>query len=337
MQVAAMAPPVTRMDYYGGGYPDSTQRMAPTMGGQTSTMQSYPPQGGWYDDYGPGYGDERRGRHRWVPWLIGAIVVVAAIVVAAMMLSNGGGGNTAFIPSVAGESHALADQQIKAAGFVPSDQGKNSDTVPSGNVISTNPPEGNSAAKGSTVVVYVSEGQAKVAVPAISAGEPLNNAEQAVTSAGLTPVVVSDTNSTQPQGTIDHTDPPAGTQVAPSSQVKLFVSGGGTSVPSVIGESQQQAEQALKSAGFTPNVVQQDAPSSSQQQLSQGEVWNQSPASGTTEPHGTQITIFVQQSAPANPTPTNTSTGTGQPTTQPTGQPTSTPSTPSTTGSPTAG
>jgi serine/threonine-protein kinase len=308
MQVAAMAPPATRLDYYGGGYPEATAQMAPPMGGQTSTMQRYPPQGGGYDDYGGGgYGDERGGGNRWVPWLIGALVVVAAVVVAVMLLNSGGSKNSAFIPQVAGQTQAQADQAIKAAGLVPSDQGKNSDSVPKNDVISTSPSEGSSIPKGSTVVVYVSEGAAKVTVPTIQKGETLQSAESAIQAAGLQAVVQQDSTSTAPANTVDHTNPPGNTQVAPNSSVTLFVSAGSAQVPSVIGDTQDQATQALASAGFQVTVVPQDAPNS--QPVAQGQVWNQNPGGNVTEPTGTKVQIFVQQTAPVNPNPSpNTTT-----------------------------
>jgi serine/threonine-protein kinase len=337
MQVAAMPPPATRMDYY-GGYPDQTQRMGatgPMMQGHTASIPPYQ-QGGYdgYDDYDRGYGG-RRGR-RWVPWLIGALVVVAAIVVAAMMLSSGG--KSYFVPQVDGLSQQKAMQEIKAAGFNPVVVTKTSSSVPKNNVIDTNPANGSSAPKGSNVTVDVSGGPASVHVPQIQAGESLQAAESAVQQAGLVPVVKQDQTSTQPTGTIDHTDPPSGKEVAPNTTVDLFVSEGGVTVQSYIGATIGDATQKLTNAGLTPKTVYQA--SNSGAFVSPGTVWNQTPSSGVVA-RGSTVTLYVQpQNTPTStpsstPTATPTSTapagGGGQPTTAP-------PSTgPSATGSPPAG
>jgi serine/threonine-protein kinase len=255
MQVAAMPPPATRLDYY-GGYPDQTQRMGatgPMMGGPTSTIPPYQQGEGYggYDDYDRGYGDRRGGR-RWIGWLIAALVLVAAIVVAVMLL-NGGGGNNAFVPQVDGMSQAKAVQQIKAAGLNPVVDKQTSSSVPKGDVIDTNPANGSSAPKGSDVTVDVSAGPASVAVPTIQPGESLQAAENAIQQAGLVPVVKQDDKSTQPAGTVDHTDPPSGKPVAPGSTVNLFVSGGGVQVPSVIGLSASATPTASGTPTSSPN------------------------------------------------------------------------------------
>jgi len=324
MQVAAMPPPATRMDYYGGGYPDATQRMGATgqmMGGQTSTIPPYQQGGGGYDDYDRGYGggyDRRGGARRWVPWLIGALVVVAAIVVAVMMLSSNG--KSYFVPQVDGLPQAKAVQMIKTAGFVPSVQDKASSSIPKGDVIDTSPSNGSSAPKGSTVTVDVSSGQAMVKVPNIQQGEPESQAQTALQQAGLQTQVVQDQSSTQPQGTIDHTNPPSGTQVLQGSFVKLFVSGGGVTVQSYVGDPVGVATQKLQQAGLTPKTVFQ--PANSGAFVQPNTVWNQNPSSGTV-PMGSTVTIYVQpQSATpsqsANPNPSSTPSGTPTSSTNPT-------------------
>jgi eukaryotic-like serine/threonine-protein kinase len=323
MQVAAMPPPATRLDYY-GGYPDQTQRMGATgpMGGPTSTIPPYQQGDGYggYDDYDRGYGDRRGGR-RWVGWLIAALVLVAAIVVAVMLL-NGGGSNNAFVPQVDGLSQAKAVQQIKAAGLNPVVDQKTSSSVPKGDVIDTNPANGSSAPKGSDVTVDVSQGPASVAVPSIQSGESLQAAENAVQQAGLVPVVKQDNTSTQPAGTIDHTDPPSGKQVAPGSTVNLFVSGGGVQVPSVIGLSASDASQKLEAAGLTVTPVYQ--PSNSGAFVTPNTVWNQDPSSGTV-PSGSPVKIFIQPQNSATPSNSASATPSGTPSASATPTPTGTP------------
>jgi serine/threonine-protein kinase len=331
MQVAAMPPaPATRMDYFNGGYPPGGGEY----GGQTSMMQPYGdrmPQGGGYDDYGDyrggGYDDRRRGGSHWIAWLLGALVVIAAIVVAIVMLTRSGG-NSAFVPQLDGQSQSQAVSALEKDGFKPDVIGKNSDAVSKDDVISTSPSEGSSAPKGSTVVVYVSEGQAKVTIPTITQGESESAAENAIQNKGLTPVIKQDANSTQAANTVDHISPASGTQVAPSSVVNVFISEGGKAVPNVAGQTPSQAEATLGADGFQAVPVTQAAPTG--QAATPGDVWGTNPAQGTHEPPGTQISIFVQPAATPSVGPSGTGgagTATSTNSAPPTGSTTSSTST----------
>jgi eukaryotic-like serine/threonine-protein kinase len=305
MQVAAMAaPPPTRADYY--GYPDHTQRMgAPTMmAGPTTAIPPY--QQGGYGDYGGGEPPHSWAR-RWLPWIIGLIVVIAAIIVAAMLLLNNSKSSD-YVPSVNGLPLAEAEQQITAAHLKPVVVPQNSSSEPKGDVINTSPPNGSSAAQNSVVTIYVSEGQAKVTVPSLQ-GNTTAQAEGRLAQLGLQYALVPDGQSTQPQGTVDHTDPVGGTQVAPNTTVKLFISGGGTPVPNVTGIPVNSAVQELTNDGFTDNIVTTAGPPGTQPEL----VWNQSPTAQTTEPKGYKVTIYVQPQATASPTPTTPSSSAGSP------------------------
>ena len=325
MQVAAV-PPATRMDYYGGGggYPDRTQRMgaADPMAGQTS---AYPPyQQGGYDEYGPGY-RERRGGRRWVPWLIGALVVLAAIVVAGMMLTSGSGGIA--VPMVSNKPASVALQELQTAGFKTNVHPETNNSVAKGYVIGTNPPEGSKEPKGTMITVDVSSGQGSVTVPSIQPGEPLNQAETALSQAHLQPLVQTYMKSTWPKGTIDHTDPPPGAQVPENSVVKLYVSGGSVTIQSYVGQPVATAQQALQQQGLQAHVVYGTPTSGS---YPPGTVWNQNPNGGIVAENST-VTLYVTPSSTPSPSPTNQ----GGP--LPTGLPTPTLPGPTTGGSPPAG
>jgi eukaryotic-like serine/threonine-protein kinase len=81
-------------------------------------------------------------------------------------------------------------------------------------------------------------------------------------------------------------------------------------VPSVVGDSQQTANQILTTAGFAVNVQQGSGPA----QYANGTVFSQQPAANSTEAKGTTITIFVQNGASSSPTPTPSSSPTPSPT-----------------------
>jgi serine/threonine-protein kinase len=316
MQVAAAMQPPTRLDYYEA---QRTHQMGPQtmMGVAPTTVSPYQQTGyqpgyqqpygnGGYDGGGP---EQRRGSRRWIPWVISGLVVLAAIIVAVIMLSNGGGGGTANVPLVNGESYAQASAQIKAVGLNPVQNKQPSSTVKSGLVISTNPDNGNSVAKNSTVTVNVSTGAANIALPNLT-GSQASQAEQQLKTLGFTNVTPTvDAQSTAPSGQVDHMTPAPGSY-PPNQPITLYVSGGGQHVPNVVNQTAAEAQAILTQDGFQVTTTSTPAPAS--QMVQPGTVYNQNPAANQVEPKGTLIQIFVQpQNATSTPTPSDTNTATG--------------------------
>jgi eukaryotic-like serine/threonine-protein kinase len=309
MQVSAMAPPATRADYY--GYQDRTQRMGPQtamgMGGAPTAVSPY--QQGYqngYGDYDDGSGEppRRSWARRWLPWLIPLLVVIGAVAAAAVLLTSKGAGD--YVPQVNNLPEAQAVAQIKSAGLVPQVVSKNDSGVQKGYVINTNPPGGNSIAKGATVQVYVSSGAAKVQIPNVI-GMQSAAAQQKLASVGLNNVTTQpDAQSTLPQGEVDHMSPQQGSMVDPSQQITLYISGGGTAVPEVTNIPVSSAIASLQGSGFTYKIDYTPGPSGTQPGL----VWQQQPTQGTTEPKGFQVVLLVQPQATSSPStsPSNTPT-----------------------------
>jgi beta-lactam-binding protein with PASTA domain len=96
--------------------------------------------------------------------------------------------------------------------------------------------------------------------------------------------------------------------------VALTVSGGAVSVPSVLGDSQQTANQILTTAGFAVTVQSGSGPA----QYANGTVFSQQPNASSMEAKGSTVTIFVQNGASPSPSPPTTSPS---PTPSPTGSP----------------
>jgi len=224
-------------------------------------------------------------------------VVIGAVIAAALLLTSNG--SSAYVPQVNGEPQNQAVAQIKSAGLVPQVVMKNSPSVQKGYVIDTNPPNGNSIAKGGTVTVYVSSGAQKVQVPNVT-GMQSAAAQQKLASVGLNNVTTQpDAQSTLPQGEVDHMSPQQGTLVDPNQQITLYISGGGAAVQSVVGDTAPQAEQILQAQGFKVQTVITPAPAN--QPVTAGTVWSQNPAANLVKPTGTTIQIFVQPQATSSP------------------------------------
>ena len=298
MPVAA-APP-TRVDMYPG-----TQRMGdPLTTGRTSAI---PPVAD-YEYAGAGYDRGRGGGHRWIPWVLGLVLVLGVVIGVAYYLLAGG--KTHSVPLVNNQPVHQAQQEIATAGLRSTVVDESSNSVQKGLVVSSNPAQGNNVAANTLVTLYVSTGAAPVEVPNVI-GLSVSSAQSTLQAKGFNVTVKADPTSTQPAGTVISQSPSQGT-AAPGSTVTLTYSGGASSVPSVIGDSQQTASQILTTAGFAVSVQQGSGPS----QYTNGTVFAQQPNAGSTAAKNATVTIFVQNGAPS-PTPTGsptpTVTGTGGP------------------------
>jgi eukaryotic-like serine/threonine-protein kinase len=287
----------TRLDHPYQG----TRRMGPAtqMAGATGAIPPY--------EYGPA-GDEpgRGGRKKW-PWIVAALVAIALIVGLVYAFNFvSGTGSSYSVPDVVNLNVTTAEKEIANAHLVSSVQMVPNSSVPKNDVISTSPPNGTKVPKGSTVKLLVSSGAAMVKVPEV-VGTNVNNATSTLENAGFKVSTQDVANSSAPAGQVIRQSPPGGTKEPAGTNVTLFVSGGGTKVPGVVGESQAQATSDLENDGFNVNAIVQNDGS---QGFSPGTVWKTSPAAGAMLPQGATVDIFIvpQQAATAPPTTTPPST-----------------------------
>ncbi|HEY6479587.1 MAG TPA: Stk1 family PASTA domain-containing Ser/Thr kinase, partial [Streptosporangiaceae bacterium] len=325
IQRALSGAPVAASIHHTEMYNTGTRRMGQStqLAGSTSAIPPY--------QYGPeagqrgggDYGGEPPRRRAW-PWvLVGAIVLllVAGGIYAFEFASSNGG--SISVPAVAGLPQNQAKAEIVKANLVVGTvTTRPSATVPSGDVISSNPSDGTNVKAHSTVNLIVSGGQAKKTVPSVT-GMQEQAAITALTNQGLN-YNVKQVQSTQPQNTVVSQSPPAGSKVAPGSTVTLNVSEGGTNVPNVIGQTQAAATQELQGKGFMVQpVMSTNAPAGT----TPGTVFSMSPGPGTNAQSGATITIQVAAAATTSPPTGTTSPPPGGLTSPPTGF-TSPPTTP---------
>jgi serine/threonine-protein kinase len=311
--------------YVAGG--PGTRRMDPLgatqLHGQTGGIPPY--------QYGPPDAGPRgsRGRQRPVwPWIsaLVALIVVAAIVFAYQALTAHKPPTGVSVPTVTGEKLQKAEATLTKDGFKVNPKAKVSTTQAPNTVISTSPPGGQQARKGSTVTVVYAALPGKKAVPDVR-GMSVANATATLNSHGFKVIY---TNPTQivsrkiPVGSVVSTTPRAGSKVSPSTVIVLNVSGGGVAVPSVFADTVGEAEAAMRAKGLIPIVSKQAGPSNA----APGTVWGTRPGAGKVVLPGTQVTLLVMPgSASPSPTPTTPS---------PTSSPSPTSTSPSPTSSPSA-
>ncbi|GAA1968826.1 Stk1 family PASTA domain-containing Ser/Thr kinase [Kitasatospora viridis] len=184
--------------------------------------------------------------------LIWSAVLAALVAVVATTTYLLSGAVYGTVPGVLGQTQAQAVSTLKGAGLHGSFSQAFSETVPSGQVVSSDPGVGQKVRKSDPVKVVVSKGPERITVPDLS-GKPLDQAKQQLTAAHLTPGDTSqDFSSSVPAGSVISTSPAAGQQLAVNTPVSLVVSEGAkpVQVPNVVGQSADQAQAALIGAGF---------------------------------------------------------------------------------------
>jgi beta-lactam-binding protein with PASTA domain/predicted Ser/Thr protein kinase len=218
------------------------------------------------------------------------------------------GPGEATVPLVQGLPADEAADRLRQAGFESERRREFSDSVRSGRVIETTPPEGTSVRKGSTVTLVVSRGKEKVAVPDLE-GRSRDEAERLLRDAELQPAVSEREDANADPGTVLEQDPAAGTRVAKGRTVDLVVAKAPADVPvpGVIDETEEDAVEALEDAGFEVDVEETPAETPDED----GIVLDQDPDPETPRPRGSEVTIMVGRFEPdtipeptASPEPT---------------------------------
>ena len=215
-------------------------------------------------------------------------------------LTVSAGPGSAKVPATAGLTQAEATAKLKQVGFEARVEAAHSDAVATGLVIHSAPSAGTTATRGSSVTLTVSSGQRPAKVPVL-VGSRRSVAVQQVRARGLLPSV-SEEASSSPAGEVIRQAPSAGTEVEPGSTVSIVVSKGQQkiAVPNVIGKLRSEAVTALREAGLSPTVQEQETEVPSQA----GRVVDQFPPPGSKVAKGAEVNVVVGKLAaePVEPT-----------------------------------
>ncbi|MEV4104204.1 PASTA domain-containing protein [Nonomuraea sp. NPDC049649] len=214
------------------------------------------------------------------------------------------------VPEVVGLSRSAAVKALERAGLKVGDVSKTDSRRKIGQVLASRPAAGARVAAGAAVALEVSAG---VRVPAV-AGMRREEAEKAVTGAGLKVGKVSTTCGRKPEGEVLSSTPEAGARVSGGAAVSLVVARRGAPVPGVTGQSRDKALAALRAAGFTPAIRTRVVEEESRWDV----VIAQYPAADTCTRPGRRVLVTVGAQPPGGPDPTEpTPSATGEPTTEP--------------------
>ncbi len=222
--------------------------------------------------------------------IIGIVAaVVLAIIVGVVAFAIGGNEEKQIVPDVTNMSLGEAKTTLEDAGFkIGSETEVFSSTVDSGLVVSTNPPGGQEAVKGSRIDLNVSKGTEQVSVPDLK-GQTEEEAMRTLSSYGLNgqkgDAVYSDNVK---EDCVAEQEQPAGSSLNKGDTVVFHLSKGAenVSVPNVVGASASNAENSLINAGFKVNSSYRYS-----SDVAEGRVISQDP-SGTAA-KGSTVTIYV--------------------------------------------
>jgi serine/threonine-protein kinase len=242
--------------------------------------------------------DERRSRAGLLVLL--GLVVIALITAAVLLWPKlfPSAPDQVQVPRLVNLTEAQARAAIGDAGLTVSNvEFDNSDTVAAGNVISQQPQPDSYVDPGTGVEITLSAGKPQVGVPNV-VGMQLKDAKAALEQAGLVakPQV---RESDEQKNKVLESNPAPGIKLDSGQPVTLYYSDGPEQVPDVRGKAQQQAEQALRDAGFDPEV--RPEPDTTQPK---GTVVDQFPEPPETRKQGEKVLIFVSTYEPPPPTTT---------------------------------
>ena len=205
------------------------------------------------------------------------------------------------IPDVKGKTLEEATSILTGAGFTvsPTPNFVEDSSLPPGQVVSTDPPFGQSAVQGTVVVLTVVKAPDQVSVPDVT-GQAADAATSVLTGE---PYAFKVTQSQEPSpteaaGTVLRTDPAFNTPVAKGAAITLVVSAGPAKVrvPPVEGLTEAAARNQLTQRGLLANVVTVPVATGSVQD---GIVISQSIPSTELVAPGTTIRLQVGKAAPA--------------------------------------
>jgi serine/threonine-protein kinase len=210
-----------------------------------------------------------------------------------VMLTVSAGPGSAKVPSTAGMTTAEAEEELEDAGFKAEVEVVNSENVEEGLVIHSQPSGGETATRGTEVVLTVSKGPKLATVPVL-AGTQRSVAVQQIRGRGFTPSVEEE-ESAKPSGEVIRQAPNAGSQLQAGSTVSIVVSKGEAkaTVPNVIGKLRADAVETLRAEGLKPTVNESETEVPSQV----GRVTDQFPPPGSEVKPGSAVTVVVGKQA----------------------------------------
>nr|WP_308798141.1 Stk1 family PASTA domain-containing Ser/Thr kinase [Agromyces protaetiae] len=204
-------------------------------------------------------------------WIWSGIVAVVVIVIAVMYWAfnlqptDNVPSNAREVPVLTGMTYEQAVDELQQLTLPATRIDEANDTVPSGEVIRTDPPAGEVVATATPITVFVSTGRVPVGVPDLT-NMPIDQAKAALEAAGLTAGVENREGSPLiPADTVLGTSPGAGEQVPSGSSVDLRISSGNVTLPDLTGQTLAAASAYLRAEDLQLNPIPEPDPACEEQ------------------------------------------------------------------------
>ena len=204
------------------------------------------------------------GRTKMVVAGIGTAFLIMAVILGVMLIFNQPSTPEAeeelvTVPKFVG---MIYDQDIKdnseyTENFTFTIKDGNDPNQDEGVVLKQTPNEGIEVKKGKEVILTVNTRGELTTVPDVT-GLPQDKAEESITKWNLVPKVVTVADEETAKGYVTGTSPAKNTEVAPGSEVTIYVSSGpadGIAVPQVIDKTLEAAKAEIIAAGLTVGEV----------------------------------------------------------------------------------
>ena len=234
-----------------------------------------------------------------------AVLCVALIAGIAFAVVGGMGAGAADdepidVPSVVGQTQEEASFTLEQAGFKVTVVTEESDSEEEGTVLSQDPAGGTKQPKGTSITLTVAVGPDTVEVPNFK-NMTLDEAKSEASGLGLK-VVESESKYSEDvdAGKILSQNYQAGEAVAPGTTIEVVTSRGSetTTVPNVIGMTEDEAYDALQEAGFGVNVKAREY----SDKQKEGRVIRQDPLNDKVKP-GSTVDITISKGPEPEPEP----------------------------------
>jgi eukaryotic-like serine/threonine-protein kinase len=195
----------------------------------------------------------------------GRLAIAVGLVVLGVLVAVGGWwlgvGRFTTAPSLVGLQKSQAVPRAQQNGFtVRFEPGQFDEKAPKDTVLSQNPGAGQRIVSGGTIKLTLSLGPEVYNLPD-EGGKDTATAQSELAQIKLAVQVQQVYDDLVPAGVVVGTDPPAGTQVKPGVKVTLKVSRGRApvTVPNVLGQPLDQAQNTLRGLKLNVTVKQQDS------------------------------------------------------------------------------
>lgn len=207
--------------------------------------------------------EERRARTQSRPpvaWMWAGIAVVGVVIAAVLFWALNlertplVDAVAIAVPDVVGIQYDEGGQILLDAELQPEPTTEVSDTVPEGEIISTDPAAGITVSPGQVITVVVSSGPQPIDVPSLTL-LTLAEAQALLAEKGLVVgTVTAENSSSVSKDVVIRSDPESGTELRPGDSVNLVVSTGLVRVPDVRDQSVGEASTQLTAIGLQVSV-----------------------------------------------------------------------------------